>query len=251
MTAGTWLLVVGLCDLLRAARDTTTARRRVLLTLVGVLLLVVVAVLADSSARWWATVGAVWVGGLTAWVVTSSAALDPASRRPVLWRTTAFASFGLPLAALALLAPRDFSAPWLPATLEGDASRTMIVLGALAVMVSTSNVLVRMLLDAIGVPAAVNEKRLKGGRVLGPMERVYLVLMALLGQIGAGSLVVAAKALLRYPELRRADDGRTGDRGGGESGDAAATDTSEYFLVGSFASWLLATGAWGLVRFLS
>ena len=49
---------------------------------------------------------------------------------------------------------------------------------------------------------------------------------------------VAAKGLLRYPELQRS--GR----------DSGPTDVSEYFLIGSFASWLLALGGWVLVLLL-
>ena len=102
---------------------------------------------------------------------------------------------------------------------------------------STGNVLVRLVLDAVGVPAASNEKQLRGGRLLGPMERLFLLLLTSVGQLGAGAVVVAAKGLLRWPELKRTS----------ESG---PTDVSEYFLIGSLASWLVALGGWLVVQLL-
>ena len=77
--------------------------------------------------------------------------------------------------------------------------------------------------------------RLKGGRLLGPMERVFIVGLGLAGEITAASVVVAAKGLLRWPELQAA---RAEGRGG--PGIHAVT---EYFLVGSFVSWMLALGS--------
>ncbi|MGA8995149.1 MAG: hypothetical protein WB441_12665, partial [Nocardioidaceae bacterium] len=119
-----------------------------------------------------------------------------------------------------------------------DGPRLVTTLGVALALLATGNVLVRLLLDAVGVPAVTNEKRLRGGRLLGPMERLFLLVLALVGQLGVGGVVVAAKGLLRYPELQRSgrDDG--------------PTDLSEYFLIGSFASWLLALGGWVLVLLL-
>jgi len=93
---------------------------------------------------------------------------------------------------------------------------------------------VRLLLDAVGVPALSNEKQLKGGRVLGPMERLFIIGLGLAGSLGAAAVVVAAKGLLRYPELQRKQA-------------EGPTDISEYFLIGSFASWLLALAGLGVL----
>lgn len=97
----------------------------------------------------------------------------------------------------------------------------------------------RLLLDAVGVPATTNEKQLKGGRVLGPMERILIVGLGALGEFTAAAIVVAAKGLLRFPELQRAQ------RGPETNG---PSDVTEYFLIGSFASWLLALGGAALVH---
>ena len=225
MALGAWLVVVGVCDLLRATRDATTWRRRGSLGLLGVALLVLAATL-DVPGHGDPVLLLVWVVGYLAWLVTSSAALDPSSARRPAWRAAAFAGFAVPVAVLAL-------PTWSVASQTGTVA---LVLGAAVVQLSTANLLVRLLLDAIGVPATDNEKTLKGGRVLGPMERLFILVLGLLGNLTAAVVVVAAKGLLRYPELQR------------RSRDEGPTDLSEYFLIGSFASWLLALGGLVLVR---
>ena len=53
-----------------------------------------------------------------------------------------------------------------------------------------------------GVPQPSD--RLKGGRLLGPMERLLIVGLGLGGQFGAASAVIAAKGIIRFPELNAA-----------------------------------------------
>jgi hypothetical protein len=240
MLLGTWLAAVGMCDLLRAATDATSARRRVLLVLLGVALLAAAGTWLRFTSGWWWSAGVVWAVGLVAWLLTSSVALDPRSRRRAAWRAGAFASFAVPFAVL-LAAGRTPSLPGprVSESLLGDVgARTFLVVSGVALLqLSTGNLLVRLLLDATGVPAGSNEKTLRGGRLLGPMERLFILVLALAGQLTAASVVVAAKGLLRWPELR-------GSREEGPS------DLSEYFLIGSFASWLLALGGWVVVRLL-
>lgn len=116
-----------------------------------------------------------------------------------------------------------------------DPDRALLVGGVLLVQLSTGNVLVRLVLSATGtlLPAdhgAVQdpETRLKGGRLLGPMERVFILGLGLAGQLTAAAIVIAAKGLLRFPELtsRREQE--------------RIHQLTEYFLVGSFVSWLVA-----------
>ncbi|MGH3348595.1 MAG: hypothetical protein ACRDO4_16575 [Nocardioides sp.] len=120
--------------------------------------------------------------------------------------------------------------------------RALLLLGVMLVQLSTGNVLVRLVLRATGTvdPAraagrSVPSYRLKGGRLLGPMERVFIVGLGLAGELTAASVVVAAKGLLRWPELQAARD--EGHRGPGIHA------VTEYFLVGSFVSWMLALGS--------
>lgn len=61
------------------------------------------------------------------------------------------------------------------------------------------------------------------GRWIGSMERLLIYILVLMGEPGAAGLVVAAKSLLRFPEIT-SSQGRL---------------TPEYVLVGSLASWLV------------
>lgn len=146
-------------------------------------------------------------------------------------------------------------ARWLDATplgvLAGLSSDAFLVLaGVLLLQLSTGNVLVRLVLAATGTvdpsrargDREVPSYRLKGGRLLGPMERLFIVGLGLAGQPTAASVVVAAKGLLRWPELQDARSGH-GHHGGGPGIHAV----TEYFLVGSFTSWTVALGSFLLL----
>lgn len=237
---GAWLTVVGLCDLVRAARDATSSSRRVVIALAGCSLLVFAALALQVSTPATVLLLAGWVPCFLLWLLGSAAALGPDAG---LARTAAFtglaggAVFGVLTSGLAPLqtaAPYPFSSSALDSV--------VVLLGVVLVQVSTANIAVRLLLQAVGVPAAANEKRLKGGRVLGPMERLFIVGLTLAGELTAAAIVVAAKGLLRFPELQSS---RRGD--GGPANDEGPSDVSEYFLIGSFGSWLFALAGLALV----
>jgi len=128
----------------------------------------------------------------------------------------------------------------LPALGDVSADRFLLVLGAFGIQLSTGNVLVRLILKSTGTihPRAdggMPPTKLKGGRLLGPLERVFILALALGGQVTAASVVVAAKGLLRFPELSsRRDQERI-------------HQLTEYFLLGSFVSWLVALGSYVLL----
>jgi hypothetical protein len=123
--------------------------------------------------------------------------------------------------------------------LEGlDPTRFLLLVAVFLLQLSTGNVVVRLVLTATGTvnPSrrdrpADDELPLKGGRLLGPMERVFIVGLGLAGYLTAASIVIAAKGLLRFPELQSRED------------QARIHQVTEYFLVGSFASWLIALGS--------
>ena len=86
----------------------------------------------------------------------------------------------------------------------------------------TANVIVRLVLLAIGAlrpdslttalrtpssPPTQPADRLKGGRLLGPMERLVILGLGVAGELGAAGLVIAAKGLLRFPEIQAAARG--------------------------------------------
>lgn len=97
-------------------------------------------------------------------------------------------------------------------------------------LIAPSNHLVRWILRGargVGLP-----KEAGAGRWIGAMERLLIYVLVLLGEPAAGSLVAAAKSLLRFPEI-------TGSH---------SRLSPEYVLVGSLASWLIAFTTGAVVR---
>jgi hypothetical protein len=123
----------------------------------------------------------------------------------------------------------------LPFLAELGPELALLLLGVMLVQLSTGNVVVRLVLTVTGTvnPARHGESsdpemQLKGGRLLGPMERVVIVGLGVGGHLTAASIVIAAKGLLRFPELSSDREQERIHR------------LTEYFLVGSFVSWLVA-----------
>ncbi|GAY19146.1 hypothetical protein [Mycobacterium sp. shizuoka-1] len=133
---------------------------------------------------------------------------------------------------------------WAPLTgpAPSDPTRIVLVAGVILLQLVTGNQLVRLLLGSVGSvkPAGQPQPsdRLKGGRLLGPMERLLIFGLSLAGQPTAATAVVAAKSIIRFPEIN-AQKAR-------EKGGIGIDDVTEYFLVGSFASWIVALGGLAL-----
>jgi hypothetical protein len=121
-------------------------------------------------------------------------------------------------------------------------TRLLMIVGVVLLQFATGNQLVRLVLGSVGAVRPAGEPqpsdRLKGGRLLGPMERLLILSLGVGGQVAAASAVVAAKGIIRFPELS-AQKNRNGDVG--------IDEVTEYFLVGSFTSWLVALGGIALV----
>lgn len=103
--------------------------------------------------------------------------------------------------------------------------RFALGLGVILFLATAANVVVREVLTLTGPRVLEQEDDLQGGRVLGPLERWFVFGCAVTGNLAAIALVVAAKGILRFPEISR--DKPEGLR-------------AEYVLVGSFVSWGLA-----------
>jgi hypothetical protein len=131
---------------------------------------------------------------------------------------------------------------WLPwvGLHSADPTHATLIAGVVLLQLVTGNQLVRLILGSVGAvrPAGQPQPsdRLKGGRLLGPMERLLILGLGLGGQLAAATAVIAAKGIIRFPELNSQR----------REGDSGIEELTEYFLVGSFASWLLALAGVGL-----
>lgn len=252
------LIAVGVADLARSAveqrgpdRDPAT-RRRVhrIGTEVGIvtvwLVAAVTGLLTVASGWLLALVASVSVA---AWLLTSGWALTR-ERGHVLALATLAAGLLVQL-ALSGWAPAAGGAlsqwidwarlPWAP-----EPERALLVIGLALVQLSTGNLIVRLVLISTGAMSPTPlvdqpSEKLKGGRLLGPLERLFILGLGLAGQVTAAGIVIAAKGLIRWPELR--SHSRPTSSGGRHSDIDTVT---EYFLVGSFVSWLVALGALAL-----
>lgn len=253
---GVWLVGVGFADLVRGGGAHPSAEGRA--RLAGVLGVVGAAVLGGLWSPLDVVVLAASLVALLLWLRWSQQSLTTGSGH-----VAALASLvggAVWLVGLSGWAG-DVGGPlaaWLgwahvPGVLVGvEPGHVLLVAGLLLANLATGNVVVRLVLVAIGAarPSAHvattlgpdASEQLRGGRLLGPMERVLIVGLGLAGQLGAAGLVIAAKGLIRFPELQSKRSER-------ESVDGVGIDeVTEYFLVGSFVSWLLALGTLVLAR---
>ena len=101
-----------------------------------------------------------------------------------------------------------------------------MVVGVVLLQFVTGNQLVRLVLGSVGAVKPEGQPqasdRLKGGRLLGPMERLLILGLGLAGQLAAATAVVAAKSIIRFPEIN-AQKAR-------ENGSIGIDDVTEYFL---------------------
>jgi hypothetical protein len=130
----------------------------------------------------------------------------------------------------------------IPGLTDVSPDKLLMVVGVALLQLITGNQLVRLVLTAVGAVKPEGQPqasdRLRGGRLLGPMERTLILGLGLAGQLAAATAVVAAKSIIRFPEIN-AHKAR-------ENGNIGIDDVTEYFLVGSFASWIIALGGLAL-----
>jgi hypothetical protein len=250
-----WLAGVGLADLVRAAGRPGVARWAVP---AGVALVALLALVADLTAPVDLVVLAASLVPLGLWVRYSTQALHTGSGHVLALGSLAVgAGWCVGLSGWAST-PGGVLESWLGwADLPGvgagaDPARALLVLGLVLANLATANVVVRLVLVSVGALRPVHRveagvgpepaEQLRGGRLLGPMERLVILGLGLAGQLTAAGLVIAAKGLIRFPELQA-------KRGEGVSVDGVGIDeVTEYFLVGSFVSWLVALGSLVLAR---
>jgi hypothetical protein len=91
-------------------------------------------------------------------------------------------------------------------------------------------------LPVLGAQAEDEEvTALRGGRWIGPLERLLIIVLAGAGAEVAIAAVVAAKGVIRFPEISQDSTG----------------EKAEEFLIGSVSSWILAALVSMLIRVVS
>lgn len=236
IAAALLLLSVGTVDLLRQMLP--RGRGRLWAAIVAALLLVALSAGLDAVV---AGVLAVAVAGIWTWVLP-----ERGIARAGLWPVALLA---LAAAGCVVLAPGrerpgvlgDAWATFGPAA-TASVDVVLLVVGCLVFLLESGNAIVRIALrsemgESVGDPSRETPApTLKGGRLIGPLERILVFVLTLSGAYTLLAAVLAAKGIVRFPEISR--DGEGGDR-------------AEYFLIGSLVSWVTALAAaflvaWGI-----
>ena len=228
MTALLTLLLGIMAVLAPGGADRPVLRRRAAPELVTaqIVVLVVGALLGALvlGLPWWQTAAAILLAGL--WSVLARLVVGPRA---------SLGCWGAVLAVVALCAALQ-DAPQAAARRAADLCRGA---GCLLLLTTPAN---RLVIDLLAVARgrtrasdaaeADGDAPLRGGRWIGPLERILLLLLASAGaHHTAIAAVIAAKGVVRFPEISR-------DEGGGKA---------EEFLIGSLASWTLAVLAAALL----
>lgn len=271
-----WLAVAfiaaGLADLSRAAE---LGLPRMAPHAVNVVTTIVLAALTGLLAPVDIAALMVLAAVVSAWVETSRRTLEK-GQHPLVPLLVLFGGAALALAfsgfAGHAAGPLASWLSWaqLPTFVPDDAARVLLVVALVLANMSTANIIVRCVLVAMGAMRPERHRSataqpepadaLRGGRLLGPLERLLILGLGLAGEFGAAGLVVAAKGLLRFPEIQATTKEATAAGAGVAKGVRAASDpqagrvgngiedVTEYFLIGSFVSWIVALASLALAR---
>lgn len=221
------LATLGAADLARPEDRVSTRAEAIRGAAAGVAALVLLVWGLHLGTESWAVVPAGLLV-LAAWMLLTPVGVVQTDRP---WPVAGLAAVGL--AALAVPQPeigRGWLVRWYDrldvAALHGVGVERFVLGAACCVfLVESANIVVRLMLIGTGPSVIATEKTLQGGRILGPIERIFILAMALGGHYGALSAIVAAKGILRFPEISR---------------DTPGGSRAEYVLVGSFVSWATA-----------
>lgn len=238
------LTIVGAGDILRVLLGGRVPALASAAALSGLTVIILLAAFLMAAPPWW--LAAACVLPVLLWFVSVPVAEDAPGRslRTVGPRILSF----LLLAAVLTVLGEEFSEQRDPLTFP-DAwpfglEFAMLSIGVGLFHVASANALVRLALRADGrgnrehAPGSgeqallVTRPQLKGGRWIGPLERIALTGLLVAGAYPVAAGLIAAKGIVRFPEMQQ-------DR---EKGNMA-----EYFLVGSFVSWTVAILSAGLL----
>lgn len=246
IAVGIWLLSIGLADLVAGLSGEPKAGSRTIAGIVaGFLAAPVLCVVCGATPGTLGLVTLLVGASAAGWLLLRRDAPAMSSLRALVALGFVLGSFVL-VSALGTEPVSTFSSGpvlergvrRLPFPLVAGASldQVVFVAGVLVMLFATSNAIVRLVLTAMGTRFSNAEQRLRGGRVIGPLERVLIFGLGLAGQATAAALVIGAKGLLRYPEL----NGLRGEPGAAGPGARPIDVVTEYLLIGSLTSWLLA-----------
>ena len=243
IAVGIWLLAVGLADLVAGLSGEPKAGARTIGAIVtGVVAPLALCLLLDTSGGTLMLV--TLLTGLTTgvWIVLRRDSQRMSAVRALAALLFLLASFAVVSALGVEAVPSDAfllrglrQLPF-PLVAHATSERALFVGGVLVMLFATSNAIVRLVLTAMGTRFSNAEQRLRGGRVIGPLERVLIFGLGLAGEATAAALVIGAKGLLRYPEL----NGLRGESGAAGPSVRTIDVVTEYLLIGSLTSWLLA-----------
>jgi hypothetical protein len=253
---GVLLIGLGLTDLARSEIRRASRARLVLAVALGVVAMGALAGLGGLTRTGDLVLLVLGATVLAGWAVLSDRAMPSGRATPPLTALAVGISGLLVLSGLASHAGGALHTWQVWAAVPGVAhlstDRLLLVAGVFVVQFSTANFVVRLVLASVGAIKPLGQPqasdRLRGGRLLGPMERVFIVGLGLAGEFTAAGIVIAAKGLIRWPELQaRTRETGTSSTPGTSASAVGIDEITEYFLVGSFVSWLVALATLGLV----
>lgn len=244
------LLLIGSADVIRSGLRRPTS---VILVVLLWGAIVALGVTGLGIPVWWLVIPVVLA---LAWIATTSSAVDVRTPAGIL------PAVGVLLALLAFLVwdrtalnLDGYIVDWHSTTAssvlrELPLPALVLGLGAVLFLVESANIVVRAALrpaeDESPRANEVVRRRLpwerrapvetiadlRGGRLIGPVERILIVALTLSGSFPVVAGLIAAKGIVRFPEISK---------------DEAGGSKAEYFLVGSLVSWGVAVAAAGLL----
>ncbi|GGK86195.1 hypothetical protein GCM10007382_02770 [Salinibacterium xinjiangense] len=246
------LVLIGSADLARAGISAPLGR--VLAVAVAWLAVVLLATLGLGIAGWWVAIPVLMA---SAWLGTTTTSIDRRMSPGIL------PAVGVLLSLLAFLVwdrtslgMSGFIVDWHVGVISTvisslPLSAIAVAVGVTLFAIESANLTVRAALrpaTAASRPVIVPVSRsrwwkrtaapalavadLRGGRLIGPVERVLIIALTLAGALPIVAGLLAAKGIVRFPEI---------------SSDGAGGSKAEYFLVGSLVSWAIAVAGAGLI----
>ena len=116
-------------------------------------------------------------------------------------------------------------------------AQAALAVAAAVFMLHSTNRIIRLVLAVVGAEIEAGQNKLKGGRYIGPIERLIVAALILAGSLEGAGLIIAAKGFIRLPEIRSET----------EKKDGAGDSVAEYFLIGTLTSIAIAAALAALI----